>query len=62
MATRPDTLGAFPTAGHGWVAAFDGHAVEFLTPYKDGSMHYYTRLLAGCAIDGTVPYGYVPAP
>jgi hypothetical protein len=40
MATRPDTLGAFPTVGHGWVAAFDGHALEMLTPYKDGSMHY----------------------
>lgn len=36
-----------------WVAAFDGRVLEVFTPYKNGSMRYYVRLLHGCSVDGT---------
>ena len=38
----------------GWIASFDGRVLEIFTPYKEGSMRYYVRLLEGCAIDGNV--------
>jgi hypothetical protein len=36
-----------------WVATFDGSVLEVFTPYREGSMRYYARLLQGCSIDGT---------
>ena len=37
-----------------WVASFDGRVLEIFTPYKQGSMRFYARLLHDCGIDGNV--------
>jgi hypothetical protein len=37
-----------------WIASFDGRVLEVFTPYQQGSMRYYARLLADCRIDGSV--------
>jgi hypothetical protein len=37
-----------------WIASFDGRVLEVFTPYQEGSMRYFVRLLEGCAIDGNV--------
>jgi hypothetical protein len=37
-----------------WMASFDGRVLEVFTPYKEGSMRFYARLLVSCEVDGTI--------